>query len=130
LHKNQSDRKITPLGAFEFSAYLLLIVGLWEVLHLLRGDVGGMSASRALKFALDAGSGFICVLWIFSVRGRLKSLGLMRWYLGFCFIVLAACLLLLALRVISFPLTLVLFVALQIPVVFIRRGSIKVDLDS
>jgi len=101
--------------------YVVLIAGLLHVLHLLRIDVSGMAHSRALKLAIDAGSGLLCMLWIFSARGRLKALGQMRWTLVFCSIVLIPCLLLFALRVISFPHALVLFVVLQIPAVLIRR---------
>jgi len=50
----------------------------------------------------------------FQRKGRLKALGQMRWTLVFCSIVLIPCLLLFALRVISFPHALVLFVVLQI----------------
>jgi len=75
------------------------------------------------------------VLWIFSVRGRLKALGLMRWALVFCSIVLIPCLLLFALRVINFPRALELFVILQVPAVLVRREStvarfFPVDKDS
>jgi hypothetical protein len=118
------SRRVTPLGAFEFAVYLLLITGLWTVLHLLRGDVSGMAMAQNLRYALDAASGLLCVLWIFSARGRLKALGWTRWTLTFCSIVLIPCSLLFALRVISFPHALVLFVALQIPVILIRRESI------
>jgi len=55
--------------------YVVLIAGLLHVLHLLRIDVSGMAHSRALKLAIDAGSGLLCMLWIFSARGRLKALG-------------------------------------------------------
>jgi hypothetical protein len=118
------SRRVTPLGAFEFAVYLLLIAGLWYVLHLLRGDVSGMAMAQNLRHALDAGSGLLCVLWIFSARGRLKALGRTRWTMVFCSIVLIPCSLLFALRVISFSHALFLFVALQIPVVLIRRESI------
>jgi hypothetical protein len=128
-------RKVTPIDAFEFAVYVLLIAGLLHVLHLLRIDVSGMAHSRALKLAIDAGSGLLCVLWIFSARGRLKALGQMRWTLVFCSVVLIPYLLLFALRVINFPHALVLFVALQIPAVLIRREStvarfFPVDKDS
>jgi hypothetical protein len=96
------SRRATPLGAFEFAVYLLLTAGLWYVLHLLRGDVSGMAMAQNLRYALDAGSGLLCVLWIFSVRGRLRALGWTRWTMVFCSIVLIPCLLLFALRVISF----------------------------
>jgi len=122
--RRKPSRRVTPLGAFEFAVYVLLIAGLWYVLHLLRGDVSGMAMARNLRYALDAGSGLLCVLWIFSARGRLKALGRTRWTLVFCSIVLIPCLLLFALRVISFSHALLLFVALQIPVVLLRRESI------
>jgi hypothetical protein len=135
LQTGKAARKITPIDALEFAVYVVLIAGLWAVLHLLRGDVSGMAHSRALKLALDAGSGVLCVLWIFCVRGRLKALGAARWTLVFCSIVLIPCLLLFAERVINFPHALVLFVALQIPAVLVRREStvarfLPVDKDS
>ena len=123
LQTGKPARKVTPIDALEFAVYVVLIAGLWAVLHLLRLDVNGMAHSRALKLALDAGSGMLCVLWIVSVRGRLKALGRMRWTLVFCSIVLIPCLLLFAERVINFPHALVLFVALQIPAVLVRRES-------
>jgi hypothetical protein len=135
LQTRKPARKVTPIDALEFAVYVVLIAGLLHVLHLLRMDVSGMAHSRALKLALDAGSGLLCVLWIFSARGMLKALGRMRWTLVFCSIVLIPCLLLFALRVISFPRALELFVALQIPAVLIRREStlarvFPVDKDS
>jgi hypothetical protein len=128
-------RKVTPIDALEFAVYVLLIAGLLHVLHLLRIDVNGMAHSRAMKLALDAGSGLLCVMWVFSVRGRLKALGQIRWTLVFCSVVLIPCLLLFALRVVNFPHALVLFVILQIPAVLIRRestlaGFLPADKDS
>jgi hypothetical protein len=123
--KSKPARPVAPLGAVEFAIFLLLIAGLWQVLHLLRGDVGGLPHSRALRLALDAGSVLLCLAWFFSVRGRLKSLGRARWTLAFCAAVLAICLLPLAFRLLSFPLAIALFVALQIPVVFLRREAIS-----
>jgi len=123
LQPGKPARKVTPIDALEFAVYVVLIAGLWAVLHLLRGDMGGLAHSRVLKLALDAGAGLLCVLWILSVRGRLKALGCARWTLAFCSIVLIPCLTLFALRVINFPHALVLFVVLQIPVVLIRRES-------
>jgi len=133
--KSKPSRPVTPLGAVEFAIFLLLIAGLWLVLHLLRGDVGGLPHARALRLALDAGSALLCLAWFFSVRGRLKSLGRARWTLAFCAAVLAVCLLPLAFRLIGFPLAIILFVALQIPVVFLRREGLSarffpVDRDS
>jgi hypothetical protein len=132
---NKSARKVTPIDALEFAVYVVLIAGLLHVLHLLRMDVNGMAHSRALKLALDAGSGLLCVLWILSVRGRLKALGLMRWTLVFCSVALIPCLLLFTLRVVNFPHALELFVVLQIPAVFFRReftlaSFFSVDKDS
>jgi hypothetical protein len=54
---------------------------------------------------------------------RLKNLGLTRWYLSSCSIVLAVCGLPLFYSVIPFPHALVLFVALQIPAIFLRRKA-------
>ena len=135
LQTNKPARNVTPIDALEFAVYVVLTAGLLHVLHLLRIDVNGMAHSRVLKLALDAGSGLLCVLWIFSVRGRLKALGLMRWALVFCSIVLIPCLLLFALRVINFPRALELFVILQVPAVLVRREStvarfFPVDKDS
>ncbi len=123
LKPSKPARKITPIDALEFAVYVVLIAGLWAVLHLLRGDVGGLPHFRTLKLALDAGSGVLCVLWVLSVRGRLKALGAAHWTLVFCSIVLIPCLLLFALGVITFSHALILFVALQIPAVLIRRES-------
>lgn len=121
-------RKITPLGAIEFAVYVLLIAGLWSVLHLLRGDVAGMANSRALRITLDGASLLLCVPWIFSVRGRLRSLGLAHWYPAFCSLLLAACAVPLALRAISFQHALVLFAFLQIPAVILRQEFIPARL--
>jgi hypothetical protein len=84
---------------------------------------------------MDTASGLLCLAWIFSVRGRLKSLDRARWTLLYCVAVLAVCLLPLAFRLIGFPLAIVLFIVLQIPVVFLRREAISarlfpVDRDS
>jgi len=122
---NKPGRPVTPLGAGEFAIYLVLIAGLWAVLHLLRGDVTGISGARAFKLALDAGSGIVCILWIFSVRGRLKALGRMRWTLYFCFVVLALCVLPFAFRGITFQHALVLFAVLQLPIAVLRRKFIS-----
>jgi len=132
---SKPTRKVTPIDALEFAVYVVLIAGLLHVLHLLRIDVSGMAHSRAIKLALDAGSGLLCVLWIFSARGRLKALGQIRWTLVFCSVVLIPCLLLFALRIVNFPHALELFVALQIPAVLIRHestlaGFLPVDKDS
>jgi hypothetical protein len=117
-------RQIKPLAGFEFAVYILLIAGLWHVLHLLRGDVRGGAWAWVFSVALDAGSLLLCLAWIVSVRGRLKDLGLTRWYIDFCSTVLILCLLPFAFRGLSFPHALILFVALQIPAVFIRREFI------
>lgn len=119
-------RPVAPLGALEFAVFMLLIAGLWRVLHLLRGDVAGMAHSRAWRYALDAGSWLLCVPWFFSVRGRLKALGRMSWTMVFCAMVFFSCLLLFYFRAITFPQALVLFAALQIPAVLLRREFIPV----
>jgi hypothetical protein len=128
-------RPVAPLGALEFAIFLMLIAGLWHVLHLLRGDVGGMAHGRAWRYALDTGSWLLCVPWFFSVRGRLKALGRMRWTMILCAIVLFSFLLLFYFRVLTFSQALVLFVVLQIPMIALRREWISarffpVDSDS
>ena len=128
-------RPVAPLSALEFTVFLLLIAGLWHVLHLLRGDVGGMAHSRRWRYALDAGSWLLCLPWFFIVRGRLKALGRMRWTMVFCATVFFSCLLLFYFRVISFPWAIVLFVVPQIPVIILRKETISgrvipVDSDS
>ena len=117
-------RPVAPLGAFEFAVFVLLIAGLWQVLHLLRGDVVGMAHSRAWRYALDAGSWLLCVPWFFTVRGRLKALGRLRWTKVLCAVVLIFCLLMFYFRVITFPQAIVLFVVLQIPAVLLHRELI------
>jgi hypothetical protein len=117
-------RPVEPLGAVEFAVFVLLIAGLWQVLHLLRDDVGGMAHSRAWRYTLDAGSWLLCVPWFFSVRGRLKALGRMRWTMVFCAMVFFPCLLLFYFREISFQWAIVLFIVLQIPAVLLRRELI------
>jgi hypothetical protein len=84
-----------------------------------------MAHWRAWRYALDAGSWLLCVPWFFSVRGRLKALGRMRWTAILCTIVLISCLLLFYFRVISFPQAIVLFIVLQIPMIILRRESIS-----
>jgi len=118
-------RPVATLSALEFAIFLMLIAGLWHVLHLLRGDVGGMAHARAWRYALDAGSWLLCVPWFFSVRGRLKALGRMRWTMVFCATVFISGLLLFYFRVISFPWAIVLFVVLQLPAVLLRREWIS-----
>ncbi len=118
-------RPVAPYSALEFTVFVLLIAGLWHVLHLLRGDVGGMAHSRAWRYALDAGSWLLCLPWYFSVRGRLKALGRMRWTMVFCATVFISGLLLFYFRVISFPWAIVLFVVLQLPAVLLRREWIS-----
>jgi len=119
-------RQVAPLSALEFAIFLMLIAGLWHVLHLLRGDVNGMSHARNWRYTLDAGSWLLCAPWYFSVRGRLQALGRMRWTMVFCATVIFSCLLLFYFSVISYPQALVLFAALQIPAVLLRREFIPV----
>jgi hypothetical protein len=121
--RNRWTRDVAPLSAFEFTVFVLLIAGLLQVLHLLRGDFRVTSHAGEIRAALDVGSGLLGVLWVFSARGRLQALGLMRWTLELCFIVLAICLLPLTLRAISFPVALAIFVSLQVPAVLLRRES-------
>jgi len=122
-HMVKRAPRTTPLEAFEFAVYVLLIAGLWHVMHLLRSDASGMEHSHALKYALDGGSAFLCVVWVFCLRGRLAALGRLSWALDYCTIVLTPCLLLMALKYSKFTYAIVLFLILQIPVVLARRES-------
>jgi hypothetical protein len=121
--RNKWTRNVAPLSQFEFAVFVLLIAGLLQILHLLRGDFRVTAHAREVRAALDAGSGLLGVLWVLSARGRLQALGLMRWTLELCFIVLAICVLPLALRAISFPVALAVFISLQVPAVLLRRES-------
>jgi len=116
-------RQVAAIGAFEFALYLLLIAGVWYVLHLLRGDVNGMAHARTLKLALDALTALLCLPWFFSVRGRLSSCGFAHWTMVYCAVVLAACMMPLAFGIIGFPFALLLFLALQLPAVLMRRQA-------
>ena len=109
------------LDGVEFAVYTLLIAGLWSVMHLLRGDAGRGAMSWAPDVALDAGAMFLCALWVICVTGRLRNAGLLSWAVDFCLFILAASLLPLAFGVISFQGALLVFAALQIPALFIRR---------
>jgi len=121
LPEGKQVRLLESLGAFDFAVYIQLIAGLWAVLNLLRGDVGGGTWAWVFDVALDAGSLTLCLAWIVSVKGRLRNLGLARWYIDLCAIVLLLSLLPVSLRILSFTHALILFVVLQIPVVFLRK---------
>ncbi len=123
-------RKAEPMGGFEFAIYLLLIAGLWAVLHLLRGDVTGFSYAWAWQVAFDAASFSLCLAWFFSVRGRLRDLGLARRYLDLCFSVLLVCAVPVAYRILTFPYAILLFIALQIPITFLRKENIPASFTS
>ncbi len=123
---NRPVRQIEPIAGFEFAVYILLIAGLWHVLHLLRGDAG--RTAWAIHVALDAVSLALCLAWVAAVKGRLKNLSLTRWYIDCCSIVFLLCLLPFAFRVLSFPHALILFAALQTPAVFLRRELIPASL--
>lgn len=114
-------RQLEPLGALDFAVYILLIAGLWLVLHLLRGDADGGYGSLAIDLVLDAGSLSLLLAWVVILMKRLKGLGLNRWSIDICSIVFILSLAPFAFRVMAFPRALILFVALQIPVVFARR---------
>lgn len=128
-------RQTEPLGAFDFAVYILLIAGLWHVLHLLRGDVMGGGRAWPFYAALDAGSLSLCLAWVVSVKKRLADLDLTRWYVDCCSMVFILSLLPFAFRMLTLPHALILFAVLQIPVVFMRREFIPasflpVDTDS
>jgi len=124
-HENMPVRKGRRIDGIEFAVYTLLIAGLWYVLHLLRGDVGYGPMSWALDCALDALAWILCFLWLICVKGRLREAGLLPWTLDFCLIVFTASVLPLAFQVMRFPMALVVFAALQIPAVIIRRGLVS-----
>lgn len=126
--EEQEDARIEPamrMDGIDYAVYTFLIAGLWHVLHLLRGDTGFGVTSWIVDPLLDAGAFILCVLWTICVGRRLRDAGLQAWALDFCLIVFGVSLLPLSLGAISFPQALVLFVALQIPAVFIRRGLIS-----
>jgi hypothetical protein len=117
-------RPVTPIGAVEFSIYLFLLVNLWNVLHLLQSDVSGFAHAKTLRLALLAGSWLLCVPWFYSVRGRFRALGWMRWTMLFCALTSLPCLLLFYFRELHFLQVLILFTALQLPAIFLRRKGI------
>jgi len=123
-----ADRPITRIGAIEFAVYVLLIAGSLFVLHLLKGDMAGLALPRALRYAFDAASTLLCVLWVLCVRGRLIALGLARWVPVSCAVVLIASAVPFALRAVSFEHALVLFAALQLPVVLLRGRVVPAGL--
>jgi hypothetical protein len=118
--RGKPARKVTPIGAIEFAIYLLLIVNLWNVLYLLRGDVSGYLQVKTMRMAMDAASTLLGVAWYFALRGRLKALDRVRWTMHFCALTLVPCLLLFYFRELRFLQALILFTALQIPAVFLR----------
>ena len=126
--KSEPVRPGTRLGSFEFAVYLVLIAGLWHVLHLLRGDAGAGPMAWAVDSGVDAGAFCLGVFWVNNMRGRFRDAGLLRWAIDCCLIVFTASALPLAFNVMSFSQALILFAALQIPVVFIRRGAIPARL--
>jgi hypothetical protein len=134
-HEGKPVRRGAGLDGIEFAVYTLLIAGLWYVLHLLRGDVGFGPFSIALACMLDVLALILFFIWLICVRGRFRDAGLLPWAMDFCLIVLTASVLPLAFEVVRFPVALMVFGVLQIPAVFIRRGSVSakflpVDADS
>ena len=125
LPSRQKNKPAASLDSIEFAVYTLLIAGLWYVLHLLRGDAGFGVLAWGLDSVLDGGAFFLGILWTICVRRRLRDAGLLSWALDFCLIVFSVSLLPFAFRVINFPQALLVFAALQIPAVLVRRGSIS-----
>lgn len=123
MRESKPVRPDPSLDGIEFAVYTLLIAGLWYVMHLLRGDAGRGAMSWAPDLALDSGALFLCILWMMCVTGRLRNAGLRLWAVDFCLFILAASLLPLAFGLVSFQGALLVFAALQIPAVFIPRGS-------
>jgi hypothetical protein len=118
-------RPVAPMGALEFAIYLFLLVNLWNVLHLLLSDVSVFSRVNTLRLALNAASALLIVPWFFSLRGRMKALGRVRWTMHFSVLTLIPCLLLFYFREMHFLPALILFTALQVPVIFLRRDWIS-----
>jgi hypothetical protein len=127
LRTKRPVKPIAPLSAIEFVWYLFLLANLWEVLHLVHGDVGGLPHPTALKAAIRAGSWLLLAPWFFCVRGRLKALARARWTFAFCLIVLIPCLALFYFKLVSFNVALILFASLQIPLIIIRWEFIPAD---
>ena len=122
---NEKNGKTSqPVSGFEFAVYAVLIAGLWDVLHLLRGDVTGHD-SRIFQGAIDLGSGVVAVGWIVSVHERLRALEKARWTLDFCVVAVAACLVPFAFKRIDFRQMLVLFIVLEAPLFFARRKVVS-----
>jgi uncharacterized membrane protein YhaH (DUF805 family) len=135
LHGSQAARPDPSLDGVEFAVYTVLIAGLWYVMHLLRGDAGLGPRSWVPDLGLDTGALLLCVLWTICVAWRLRNVGLPSLAVDFCLFILATSLLPLALGVISFPVSLLIFAVLQIPAVFMRRktmptGDLSVQADS
>jgi hypothetical protein len=121
-------RPVAPISAVEFTVHLFLLGNLWNVLHLLYSDVSGFTHVKTLRIALNAGSWLLLTPWFFSVRGRLKAMGRLRWTMHFCALTLIPCLLLYYFREMRFLQALVLFGVLQIPVILLRREWISARL--
>lgn len=134
IKSKQLSKPIAPLGAFEFAWYLFLIANLWEVLHLVHGDVGGFPHPTALKYAISACSWLLLIPWFFIVRGRLQALGRARWAIAFCAVFFIPCFALTHFRFVNFTAALILFAALHISMIFLPRqlissNSIPIDKD-
>ncbi len=123
--KKKPTRPIAPINAVEFAIFLFLLINLWNVLHLLFGDVSGFTHGRALRFALNTGSWLLLVPWYFTIRGRLQALGCARWTAHFCTLTLIPCLLLFYFHELHFFHSLILFAILQLPAIFLERRWIS-----
>ena len=111
------------LDGIEFAVYTLLIAGVWYVAHLLRGDAGRGPMSWAADLASDSGTLVLCVLWVICVTRRLRDSNLQFWAVDFWLFILVASMLPFAFGAINIQAALLIFAALQIPAVFIPRGS-------
>jgi hypothetical protein len=123
-HPVKPARPVTPIDALHFAWFLFLLVNLLQVAHLLRGDVGAMAHGRFLRFALDACALLLLLPWFFSLRARLSALDHARWALPWSAIILLICLPLNFFHLVAFTWALLLFAALQLPLVLIRRAWI------
>ena len=118
-------RPIAPISSVEFAIHLFLLINLWNVLHLLYGDVSGFTHGKDLRIALNVGSWLLLAPWYFTIRGRLKVLERARWTAHFCALTLIPCLLLFYFHELHFLPSLILFAILQLPAIFFRRQWIS-----
>jgi hypothetical protein len=96
------------------------IAFLWAGIELLFVKAGGALAS----WPRDVGFAAVGLLWSFALTRRLQDTGLPRWYLlPYAALVISACVLPVVLWAADRSLCPLVFVVVQIPTLFIRRGT-------